>query len=49
MRILNKGKKVAVELSEKEFEGLLLILKKLAELYDGKIGKVTEPIVPASN
>lgn len=49
MKVLSKGRRVVVELSEKEFEGLLLILKKLAELYDGSFEKVGEPVVSAGN
>ena len=49
MKVLSKGKRVVLELSEREFKGLLLILKKLAELYDGSFEKVGENIVSASN
>ena len=49
MRVLSRGKRVVIELSEKEFEGLFLILKKLAELYDGSFEKVGGNIVSASN
>jgi len=49
MRVLSRGKRFVIELSEKEFKGLLLILKKPAELYDGKFEKVGENAVSASN